>query len=53
MAKNRSDRDAWHLMNKLMPILAVMTVIGMGYLLFTEVATPMIKSIVAGFLAQN
>lgn len=53
MAKNRSDRDAWHLFTKLMPILALVAGVGMGYLLFVEAVIPMIESMVAGYLPQK
>lgn len=53
MAKNRSDRDAWHLFNKLTPIIALMSVIGMGYLVCIEVLNPMIENMMAGILPQK
>lgn len=53
MAKNRSDRDAWHLLTKLTPTLALVTVIWMGYLLCIEVVNPLIENMMAGILPQK
>jgi len=53
MTKNRSDRDAWHVLNKVMPILALVAVIGVGGLVFVKVGLPMIENIVAGYLPQK
>ncbi len=53
MTKNRSDRDAWHLLNKLLPILALASVIGVGGLLFVEMVIPMIENMKEGYLPQK